>query len=59
MEGNPPEELLQMAIKESKEKGIENGILLCDYGVTWVPFGRYIASCEGGYFITFYGKISP
>lgn len=32
--------------------------LICDYNVRWVPFGRYIASCEGGYFTTFWGQIS-
>lgn len=35
----------------------ETGELICDYSVTWFPFGRYVASCEGGYFVTFYGKI--
>lgn len=33
------------------------GELICDYNVVWFPFGRYVASCEGGYFITFYGEI--
>lgn len=37
----------------------ETGELICDYNVMWLPFGRYVASCEGGYFITFYGKIIP
>ena len=31
--------------------------LICDYQVNWLPFGRYAASCEGGYFVTFWGKI--
>ena len=31
--------------------------LICDYQVMWFPFGRYVASCEGGYFVTFYGQI--
>ena len=31
--------------------------LICDYNVMWFPFGRYVASCEGGYFVTFWGKI--
>ena len=35
----------------------ETGELICDYNVMWFPFGRYVASCESGYFITFYGKI--
>lgn len=35
----------------------QNGNLICDYNVVWVPFGRWVASCEGGYFITFYGEI--
>jgi len=37
----------------------ETGELICDYKVGWFPFGRYIASCEGGYFVTFWGKIIP
>ncbi|MFA5303835.1 MAG: hypothetical protein WC393_04865 [Candidatus Nanoarchaeia archaeon] len=35
------------------------GELICDYNVMWFPFGRYVASCEGGYFVTFYGSITP
>ena len=35
----------------------KDGNLICDYNVNWFPFGRYIASCEGGYFATFWGKI--
>lgn len=35
----------------------QNGNLICDYNVVWVPFGRWVASCEGGYFVTFYGEI--
>jgi len=35
----------------------ETGELICDYKVLWFPFGRYVASCEGGYLVTFYGKI--
>jgi len=35
----------------------QTGELICDYNVIWFPFGRYIASCEGGYFVTFWGKI--
>ena len=31
--------------------------LICDYNVMWFPFGRYVASCEGGYFVSFWGKI--
>ncbi len=27
------------------------GELICDYRVSWIPFGRWVASCEGGYFI--------
>jgi cell division protein FtsW (lipid II flippase) len=32
------------------------GELVCDYEVMWAPFGRWVASCEGGYFVTFFGK---
>jgi hypothetical protein len=31
--------------------------LICDYKVSWIPFGRWVASCEGGYYVTFWGKI--
>jgi len=31
--------------------------LICDYNVMWFPFRRYVASCEGGYFVTFWSKI--
>ena len=33
------------------------GELICDYNVMWAPFGRWVASCEGGYYVTFWGKI--
>ncbi|MFH1036485.1 MAG: hypothetical protein ABIG29_00935 [Candidatus Nealsonbacteria bacterium] len=33
------------------------GELVCDYNVMWAPFGRWVASCEGGYYVTFWGKI--
>ena len=26
----------------------QTGELICDYKVTWFPFGRWVASCEGG-----------
>lgn len=35
----------------------QTGELICDYKVSWFPFGRWVASCEGGYFVTFWGKI--
>ena len=31
--------------------------LICDYNVMWFPFGRYVTSCEGSHFVTFWGKI--
>jgi hypothetical protein len=33
--------------------------LICDYKVRWLPFGRWGASCEGGYYVTFWNKIIP
>jgi len=39
--------------------GTEEYTLICDYNVMWFPFGRWVASCEGGYFVTFYGVILP
>lgn len=53
------EEVLQYLIEESRKKGVYDGILICDYNVIWVPFGRWVASCEGGYFVTFWGEILP
>jgi hypothetical protein len=35
------------------------GNLVCDYKVTWFPFGRWVGSCEGAYYVTFWGKILP
>ena len=35
----------------------QSGELICDYKVGWFPFGRYVASCEGGYFVTFWGQM--
>jgi len=35
----------------------QTGELICDYNVGLFPFGRYVASCEGGYFVTFWGQM--
>ena len=35
----------------------QTGELICDYSVRWFPFGRTVGGCEGGYFVTFWGKI--
>jgi len=51
------EEALQELREESQKQGITDGILICDYKVQWLPFGRYVASCEGGYFVTFWGQM--
>jgi hypothetical protein len=53
------EEVLQALREESMRMGISDGILICDYNVMWVPFGRWVASCEGGWYVTFYGRIMP
>lgn len=37
----------------------KDGNLICDYNVMWFPFGRWVASCEGGYYVTFWGEILP
>jgi hypothetical protein len=48
-----------------EEKGRKDGTidsegnLICDYNVMWVPFGRVALSCEGGWFVTFWGWILP
>ncbi len=54
---NISEEALQALQEESRKKGVVDGVLICDYKVMWFPFGRWVASCEGGYYVTFYGKI--
>ncbi len=56
---NLPEEILQELLRESREKGIKNGVLICDYKVHWFPFGRVVVSCEGAYYVTFWGQIIP
>ncbi len=53
------EEALKEMIEYSRAHGVEDGILICDYKVMWFPFGRWVASCEGCYYITFYGQIIP
>jgi len=35
----------------------KKGNLVCDYEVIRFPFGRFVASCEGGWYVTFWGKI--
>ena len=37
--------------------GTSEYTLICDYNVMWFPFGRWVASCEGSYFVIFWGKI--
>jgi len=32
----------------------KTGELVCDYSVNWFPFGRFVSSCEGGYFVPFF-----
>jgi len=39
--------------------GTEIYKLICDYKVTWFPFGRLVVSCEGGYYVTFWNQIIP
>jgi len=56
---NLSDKVLQELLEEGRKKGIENGILICDYKVSWFPFGRIAGSCEGMYFITFWGQIIP
>lgn len=33
------------------------GEIICDYNVMYAPLGRWVASCEGGYFVAFWGTI--
>ncbi len=51
------EEALRQMEEASRRLGITDGILICDYKVHWLPFGRYVASCEGGYFVAFWGQM--
>jgi len=45
-------------LEKSRRLGITDGVVICDYSVRWIPFGRWVRSCEGGpYFVTFWGKI--
>ncbi|MEM2125196.1 MAG: hypothetical protein QXQ53_02230 [Candidatus Methanosuratincola sp.] len=64
------QELHDRVLREKAEKdgtmgwvtmpdGSTEYILICDYKVSWVPFGRWVASCEGGYFVTAWGQIVP
>jgi len=53
------EEALKEMIEYSEAHGVTGGILICDYKVMWAPFGRWVASCEGGYYVTFYGQVVP
>ncbi len=39
--------------------GTKEYTLICDYNVMWFPFGRWVASCEGGYYVTFWNQILP
>ena len=41
----------------TQPNGTREYTLICDYNVMWFPFGRWVASCEGGYFVTFWGKM--
>ncbi|MGQ9781567.1 MAG: hypothetical protein ACUVQ8_04855 [Nitrososphaeria archaeon] len=53
------EEALNEMIDYSIRHGVTEGIMVCDYEVTWFPFDRWVASCEGAYYVTFYGQIIP
>lgn len=55
---NVSDEVLQGMIERSRKMGIEDGIIICDYRVMWFPFGRYVASCEGGYYVGFWSGLS-
>ncbi len=33
------------------------GELICEYEIVRLPFGRWVASCEAGYFVTFWGTL--
>jgi len=37
--------------------GTRECTLICDYNVIWFPFGRWVASYEVGYFVSFRVKI--
>jgi len=31
--------------------------LICDYKLSYFPYGRWVGSCEGAYYVTFWGQI--
>jgi len=37
--------------------GTREYTLICDYKVTWFPFGRIVGNCEAIYYVTFWGQI--
>jgi len=36
-----------------------DGEIICDYQVMRFPLGRWVVSCEGGWYVTFWGMIFP
>ena len=53
------DDALRDMIEYSRSRGVTDGILICDYNVKWALFGRWVASCEGTYYVTFWGEIWP
>ncbi len=62
------EEIHDMVLRERAHKdgtygrivypnGTERYGMICDYNVIWVPFGRWVASCEGAYYVNFWGQV--
>jgi hypothetical protein len=41
----------------ARDGSIQDGKIFCDYSVVRVPFGRWVASCEGGYFVPFWKNV--
>jgi|GEM_PF-7032121 len=41
--------------------GVKGAEDICGQPLTvgWFPFGRYVGNCEIGYFVTFWGEVSP
>lgn len=35
----------------------QTGEIICPYKSGWAPFGRWVGSCEAGYYVTFWNKI--
>jgi hypothetical protein len=52
------DDALRDMIEYSRSHVVTDVILIRDYNVKWAPFGRWVASCEGAYYVTFWGDMA-